>query len=90
MTNYIVVANGGIIKVIFENDYLEDEYIIRLCQICSKIGVAFVKTSARYGFVKYDNGMYLYQGATSQHLKLMREHCPDSVRIKAAGFMDLG
>lgn len=74
-----------LLKVIFENDYLQDEQLIRLCEICSKIGVAFVKTSTGYGFVKQENGMYSYKGATIPHLKLMRKHCSPSVQIKAAG-----
>jgi len=74
-----------VLKVIFENDYLQDGHIIRLCEICSEIGVAFVKTSTGYGFVKQLNGLYSYKGATVEHLKLMRKHCPPSVRIKAAG-----
>jgi deoxyribose-phosphate aldolase len=83
--NDVVVANGAILKVIFENDYLKDTHIIKLCEICSAVGVAFVKTSTGYGFIKQDNGMYAYQGATLPHLKLMRQHCPASVQIKAAG-----
>ncbi|HTD86008.1 MAG TPA: deoxyribose-phosphate aldolase [Candidatus Binatia bacterium] len=75
----------AVLKVIFENDYLQDAHIIRLCEICSEIGVAFVKTSTGYGFVKQANGMYSYKGATVEHLKLMRKHCPPSVQIKAAG-----
>jgi len=74
-----------VLKVIFENDYLQDTHIIRLCEICSEIGVAFVKTSTGYGFLKQDNGMYAYKGATVEHLKLMRKHCPPRVQIKAAG-----
>jgi deoxyribose-phosphate aldolase len=85
MVNDIVTANGGIVKVIFENDYLQDEHIIRLCQLCSEVGVAFVKTSTGYGFVKQDNGMYTYKGATYRQLQLMRENCAESVQIKAAG-----
>jgi deoxyribose-phosphate aldolase len=83
--NEAVVSRKGLLKVIFENDYLQDEHIIRLCEICSEIGVAFVKTSSGYGFVKQDNGMYSYKGATDHHLKLMREQCPSTVQIKAAG-----
>ena len=83
--NDSVVANGAILKVIFENDYLKHPHIIKLCEICSAVGVAFIKTSTGYGFVKQDDGMYAYQGATLPHLKLMREHCPPSVQIKAAG-----
>lgn len=85
LVNDIVTGAGAIVKVIFENDYLQDEHIIRLCRICSEVGVAFVKTSTGYGFVKQDNGMYTYKGATHRHLKLMREHCPEAVQIKAAG-----
>ncbi len=80
-----VLARGAILKVIFENDYLGDAPIIRLCQICSQIGVAFVKTSTGYGFVKQPDGSYNYKGATVEQLTLMRRHCPASVRIKAAG-----
>lgn len=71
--------------MIFENDYLQDEHIIQLCRVCSDLGVAFVKTSSGYGFVKQPNGDYNYKGATDHHLKLMRAHCPASVQIKAAG-----
>ena len=81
----VVTANGAILKVIFENDYLPDQVIITLCQICSEIGVAFVKTSTGYGFVKQPNGMYSYQGATLHHLRLMRANSAPSVQIKAAG-----
>lgn len=83
--NTVVVANDAILKVIFENDYLQDAHIIRLCAICSEIGVAFVKTSTGYGFVKQPDGSYNYKGATVAHLKLMRQHCPPNVQIKAAG-----
>ena len=83
--NELVVGAGAILKVIFENDYLEDEHIVILCEICSEHGVAFTKTSTGYGFVKQSNGMYNYQGATDHHLKLMREHCAPNVQIKAAG-----
>jgi len=83
--NDAVVAAGAILKVIFENDYLQDPHIIKLCEVCSTVGVAFVKTSSGYGFVKQENGMYSYKGATAAHLQLMRQHCPPSVQIKAAG-----
>jgi deoxyribose-phosphate aldolase len=83
--NDSVVTRGAILKVIFENDYLEDSHIIRLCEICSLHAVAFVKTSTGYGFVRQPNGMYAYQGATDHHLKLMRAHCAATVQIKAAG-----
>ena len=83
--NDACVARGAILKVIFENDYLQDDHIIQLCRICSDIGVAFVKTSTGYGFVKQPNGDYNYKGATDAQLRLMRAHCPATVQIKAAG-----
>jgi deoxyribose-phosphate aldolase len=37
---------GAILKVIFENDFLpKDKFKIKLCKICSILGVEFVKTS---------------------------------------------
>jgi len=72
-------------KVIFENDYLEDAHIVRLCGLCAEWNVAFVKTSTGYGFVKQPDGMYTYKGATDHHLRLMRRHCPARIAIKAAG-----
>ena len=83
--NEVVVSQKGILKVIFENDYLEDIHIIKLCELCSHHSVAFVKTSTGYGFVKQENGMYAYKGATDHHLRLMRKHSSSSVAIKAAG-----
>jgi len=83
--NEIVMGQQAILKVIFENDYLEDEHIRRLCAICAECEVAYVKTSTGYGFVKKDNGMYAYAGATDHHLRLMREHSPSEIGVKAAG-----
>jgi deoxyribose-phosphate aldolase len=83
--NEACVAKGAILKVIFENDYLQDLQIIRLCEICTEHRVAFVKTSTGYGFVKQASGDYNYRGATDAHLKLMRQHSGPGVQIKAAG-----
>jgi deoxyribose-phosphate aldolase len=83
--NDACVSHGAILKVIFENDYLQEQHILDLCQICSDLGVAFVKTSTGYGFVKQPNGDYNYRGATDRDLSLMRAHCPPRVQIKAAG-----
>jgi deoxyribose-phosphate aldolase len=85
LINETVVSRGAILKVIFENDYLQEAHIVSLCRSCADCGVAFVKTSTGYGFVRQENGMYSYRGATDAHLKLMREHCPASVQVKAAG-----
>lgn len=74
------------LKVIFENDYLpSDQFKIKLCEICSKLQVEFVKTSTGYGFVKGTDGKYSYEGATEHDLILMRKHSAPGVQIKAAG-----
>ncbi|KAJ2897234.1 deoxyribose-phosphate aldolase [Zalerion maritima] len=83
--NTAVESEGAILKVIFENDFLQDEHIVELCKICTKAKVAFVKTSTGYGFVKRENGMYSYNGATVPHVELMRKECGPDVKIKAAG-----
>jgi deoxyribose-phosphate aldolase len=85
LINEAVTKHNAILKVIFENDYLLDEHIIKLCQICKLLSVAFVKTSTGYGFVKGANDLYSYKGATIPHLKLMREHSGQEMQIKAAG-----
>ncbi len=66
---------GAILKVIFENCYLQDGHKVALCEICGELGADFVKTSTGYG-----SG-----GATHADLALMRQHAPEQVRVKAAG-----
>ena len=58
---------------------------MRLCHICSDIGVAFVKTSTGYGFVRGTDGRYGYAGATDHDLALMRRESAPHVQVKAAG-----
>ncbi len=59
--------------------------IIRLCEICTEVAVAFVKTSTGYGFVKHTSGDYNYKGATEHQLRFMRAHSGPTVQVKAAG-----
>ncbi len=74
------------IKVIFETDYLNDEQIIKLCQICSRLDCEFVKTSTGYNYVTMPDGQLGYKGAGDYHvLELMRKHSKASVQVKAAG-----
>ncbi len=77
--------HNAILKVIFENDYLNDDQKIQLCKICSGLHVAFVKTSTGFGFVKQQDGKFQAKGATIHDLKLMREHCSPNIQIKASG-----
>jgi deoxyribose-phosphate aldolase len=66
---------GAIVKVIFENCYLNDEQKTRLCQICGDVGADYVKTSTGFGT----------GGATVGDLRLMRRAAPRHVKLKAAG-----
>ena len=82
----ITKKNNTVLKVIFENDFLpEEKYKIRLCEICSKYKVEFVKTSTGYGFTKCEDGKYSYKGATVDDIKLMRRYSDPWVQVKAAG-----
>ncbi len=65
----------AIVKVIFENCFLQTEHKERLCQICGDVRADFVKTSTGYG----------ESGATDEDLKLMRRCSPTHVQVKAAG-----
>ena len=68
-------TRGRILKVIIECCLLTDDEKIRLCGIVAKCGADYIKTST--GFSK--------GGATREDVKLMRENCPASVKVKAAG-----
>ncbi len=83
--NNATVENGAILKVIFETGFLTDDQIRKVCEISSEVGVAFVKTSTGFGFVKDDSGNMVGTGATVHHIRLMREACSPDVRIKASG-----
>jgi deoxyribose-phosphate aldolase len=82
----VTKKHGAALKVIFENDFLtNDLHKIKLCEICSKLKVEFVKTSTGYGFNKQSDGSYNYKGATEDDLILMRRYSDKSVEVKAAG-----
>jgi deoxyribose-phosphate aldolase len=68
-------ARRAIVKVIFENCFLQDSHKEMLCRICGEVRADFVKTSTGYG-----DG-----GATDEDLKLMRRASPAHVQVKAAG-----
>ena len=76
----------SILKVIFETDFVtKTEHKIKLCELCSKLNIEYVKTSTGYGFVKGNDGKYSYIGATLEDIALFKKHCNPSVKIKAAG-----
>ena len=65
----------ALVKVIFENCFLQDEHKEQLCRICGEVRADFVKTSTGYGD----------SGATDDDLQLMRRCSPPHVQVKAAG-----
>lgn len=78
--------NDAVVKVIFETDYIsKKEDIVKLCEICTRVGADYVKTSTGFGFVKGADGKYSYEGATIPNLKLMKSSIGPNVKLKAAG-----
>lgn len=68
---------GALLKVIFENCYLNDDQKKQLCVICGDVAADYVKTSTGFGT----------SGATEADLILMKKSIPTHVRLKAAGGM---
>lgn len=79
-----------ILKVIIETCLLSDEEKIRMCELVTKAGADYIKTSTGFST----------SGATFDDVKLFKEHVGKNVKIKAAGgissledaekFMELG
>lgn len=69
------VCKDKILKVIIETCLLADEEKIKMCEVISKSGADYIKTST--GFSK--------SGATIHDVKLFKNNISDSVKIKAAG-----
>jgi deoxyribose-phosphate aldolase len=65
----------ALVKVIFENCYLDAAQKAHLCVLCGEVGADYVKTSTGYGT----------GGATHEDLILMRRSAPPHVKLKAAG-----
>ena len=68
-------AGSRILKVIVETCYLTRDEKIRLCEIVTKAGADYIKTSTGFGTA----------GATMEDILLFKEHIGSSVKIKAAG-----
>ena len=83
-------CNGKILKVIIETCLLTEEEKIKMCEIVTKAGAEFIKTSTGFST----------GGATFEDVDLMRKHVGANVKVKAAGgiasfadaekFVDLG
>jgi len=82
----IAIHHNAILKVIFETDYITSDTAKQtLCEICSQLGVGFVKTSTGFGYTKQASGDYNYQGATLDDILLMTKHSTNNVAVKASG-----
>ncbi len=64
-----------ILKVIIETCLLTDEEKIKMCEIVTKAGADYIKTSTGFSMA----------GATFEDVKLFAEHVGPNVKIKAAG-----
>ena len=68
-------TRGKILKVIIECCLLTEEEKVHLCKTVADCGADFIKTST--GFSR--------GGATREDVKLLREHSPKLLKVKAAG-----
>lgn len=66
---------AGLVKVILETGYLDDEAVVRGCTLAEQAAADFVKTSTGFG-----PGV-----ATVHHVALMRETVGDRMGVKASG-----
>lgn len=63
------------LKVIIETCYLTDEEKIILCEVVTRTGADYIKTSTGFGS----------SGATLDDIKLFKKHLGSNIKIKAAG-----
>lgn len=71
------VCSNKILKVIIETCLLTDSEKIKMCEIVSKSGADFIKTSTGFST----------GGATSSDIKLFKDNIEPHLKIKAAGGM---
>ena len=75
ITRVKAACGEHILKVIIECCLLTDGEKIKLCEVVSKSGADYIKTSTGFST----------GGATFDDVALLREHCADTVKVKAAG-----
>lgn len=68
-------CNGKILKVIIETCLLTEDEKIKMCEIVTKVGAEFIKTSTGFST----------SGATFEDVELMKKYIGENVRVKAAG-----
>lgn len=68
-------AAGASVKVIFETAFLNDELIVKACELTEAAGADYVKTST--GFAS--------EGATLHNVQLMKATVGDRLKVKSSG-----
>jgi deoxyribose-phosphate aldolase len=68
-------AAGASVKVIFETAFLNDEQIIKACELTELAGADYVKTSTGFAV----------EGATLHNVKLMKATVGDRLKVKSSG-----
>ncbi|HEV8339236.1 MAG TPA: deoxyribose-phosphate aldolase [bacterium] len=71
----VTAARGGLVKVIIETGYLDDEQKVRAARLAADAGAHFIKTSTGYGL----------RGAMVEDVRLLRQALPRTVGVKASG-----
>jgi len=79
------VSRNITVKVILETCYLDNETIRKCCVAAKSAGADFVKTSTGFGTPKAADGTSLPNGATAEHIRLMRETVGPDMGVKASG-----
>ena len=69
------ITKGKILKVIIETCYLTEGEKIKLCEIVTKAGADYIKTTTGFGTA----------GASLEDIRLFKEHIGPEVKMKAAG-----
>lgn len=68
-------CDGKLLKVIIETCLLTEEEKVNMCEVVTKSGAEYIKTSTGFSI----------SGATFEDVKLMRTYVGEDVKVKAAG-----
>ena len=75
LTEIVKASDGVLVKLILETCYLTKEEIVKACELATKAGIDYVKTSTGFGT----------GGATVEDVKLMKESISENMKVKASG-----
>lgn len=75
LSRIVRICRGKVVKAIIETCYLDKDEIIKLCKICMKAKVDYIKTSTGFGT----------GGATPEIISCIASTCAGKCKIKASG-----